>query len=242
MSTEGESETSGCTFLGCDDQPASTGDQCDVWSQDCPDGQKCTAWADDGGSSWNATKCSPVDPNPDLPGEPCTVKGSAVSGVDSCAKGTMCWDVDPDTNEGVCFPFCAGSLKEPICPRGSVCHIHGDGPLILCEPFCDPLLQDCPGDHLCLPAGGYWGCVLDASGEEGQYGDPCEDANACDPGLLCLNPEYVPDCNAGGCCSPFCDTDEANTCPGGGQVCVPFYDEGQAPKGLETIGFCGIPQ
>ena len=58
--------------------------ECDVWTQDCPPGQKCMPWADNGSSSWNATKCSPVDANPGKEGDPCTVEGSAVSGVDSC--------------------------------------------------------------------------------------------------------------------------------------------------------------
>ena len=63
-----------------------------------------------------------------------------------------------------------------------------------------------------------------------------------DPGLVCLNPEYVPDCQAGGCCSPFCDTKEANDCPGQGQDCIPWWEEGMAPPGYETVGVCGIPQ
>lgn len=85
-------------------------------------------------------------------------------------------------------------------------------------------------------------CVLDASGEMGAYGDPCENFNTCDPGLACLNPEYVPDCKAGGCCSPFCDTSEANTCPGDGQKCIAWFEEGMAPPGYETVGVCGVPQ
>jgi hypothetical protein len=130
----------------------------------------------------------------------------------------------------------------PSCDPGFSCAIVNDGVLILCLPGCDPLLQDCDGDDLCLPLGESFGCVLVASGEEGQYGDPCEYANACDPGLVCLNPEYVPDCQAGGCCSPFCDTSEANECPGQGQDCIPWWEEGMAPPGYETVGVCGIPQ
>ena len=33
--------------------------ECDLWGQDCPDGEKCMPWANDGGSSWNATKAAP---------------------------------------------------------------------------------------------------------------------------------------------------------------------------------------
>ena len=245
--------TTGCSFLGCDDMvqtcyapPGLDGvircSQCDVWSQDCPDGEKCAPWANDGGSSWNATKCVPVDPNPKQPGDACVAPQGGVSGVDDCDEGAMCWDVDAETNEGVCVAFCEGSADDPMCAPGSTCAIVNDGVLILCLPSCDPLLQDCPGDDLCLPLGDVFGCVLDASGEMGAYGDPCEYANACDPGLVCLNPEYVPDCMAGGCCSPLCEVTAPNMCPGDGQECIAWYEEGMAPPGYEDVGVCGIPQ
>ena len=32
--------------------------ECDIWADDCPRGTKCMPWAADGGSTWNATKCS----------------------------------------------------------------------------------------------------------------------------------------------------------------------------------------
>jgi hypothetical protein len=241
-STAGTTETSGCAFLGCEkDTPADTFG-CDIWEQDCPEGHKCMPWANDGGSSWNATKCSPVAPNPDPVGAPCTAVDSGVSGVDSCDAESMCFDVDPETLKGTCFGFCEGGYDDVMCPEGTHCSISGDGVLLICLPSCDPLAQDCPGDDLCLPVGRNWDCILDASGKEGQYGDPCEYANACDPGLICLNPEYVPDCEASECCSPFCDTSQPNTCPGAGQVCIPWYEEGAALPGYEHVGVCGILQ
>ena len=200
-------------------------------------------WANDGGSSWNDVKCSPVDPAPAQPGDVCTTEGGGVSGVDNCDKASMCWDVDDETNEGVCVAFCMGTnAEDATCDAGFSCAIVNDGVLILCLPSCDPLLQDCPGDDLCIPNGENFICVLDASDEAGLYGDPCEYANACKPGLYCLGPEYVENCQAAGCCSPFCDTSEANICPGGTQECIPWYEEGMAPPGNETIGICGIPQ
>ena len=30
--------------------------ECDAFAQECPEGQKCAPYADDGGSSWNNTK------------------------------------------------------------------------------------------------------------------------------------------------------------------------------------------
>ena len=33
--------------------------ECNQWVQDCPEGEKCMPWANDGGSAWNATRCRP---------------------------------------------------------------------------------------------------------------------------------------------------------------------------------------
>ena len=218
-------------------------EDCDVWTQDCPEGYKCMPYANDGGSAWNGVKCFPVDPAPDPVGSPCTVVGNGVSGLDSCDEAAMCWGVDPETAEGTCYAFCTGSPENPMCSPGFACPIYADAILILCHPKCDPLAQDCADGDACLPyPRDVFICILDASGEMGAYGDPCDYSNACDPGLVCLNPEYVPGCQAGGCCTPFCDTSAPNTCPGDGQECIPWYEEGEAPEGYEHVGVCGVPQ
>jgi len=120
--------------------------------------------------------------------------------------------------------------------------------LTLCLPFCDPLLQDCPGDDLCIPNpqdNQAFLCVLDASGAGGQEFDACEYINACDKGHLCANPQLASECDAMaiGCCLPFCDLSEMGaSCPGANQTCLAWYDEGVAPPGYENVGVCGIPQ
>jgi len=224
--------------------------ECDVWAQDCKENEKCMPWANDGGNSWNATKCSQLDPNPKQPGDDCSVEGSGVSGVDDCDVASMCWDVDPETNMGYCVSLCSGTPDAPSCgDPETVCAIYNDGVLPLCLLGCDPLLQDCPNDDVCVPAPGDQGfvCVLDASGEEGQYGDPCEYVNVCDRGLFCANADVVPGCQGSlGCCSEFCDLTDADpsaACSGlaEGQECVPWYEEGQTPPGLEHVGACVIP-
>src|SRR5690606_9934066 len=63
--TTGEPEPTGgttCSFV-CDTTGIGpgTGPACDNWAQDCPDGEKCAAWADDGTNSWNNLKCVPVE-------------------------------------------------------------------------------------------------------------------------------------------------------------------------------------
>jgi hypothetical protein len=204
-------------------------------------------WANDGGSSWNATRCSPLDPNPGQIGDPCTVEGSGVSGIDNCDIASMCWDVDPETNMGTCDAFCSGSEANPVCEDPATsCVNANNGTLILCLPSCDPLLQDCPEGQACYNVNDTFACAPDASGETGVFGDACEFLNVCDPGLFCANPEAVPDCASGGCCSPFCDFSDPEAsaaCPGaaGGQECVAWYEEGQAPPGLEDVGACALP-
>ena len=76
------------------------------------------------------------------------------------------------------------------------------------------------------------------------YGTPCTYANSCNPGLLCINAEAVPEpaCStATDCCSDICDTTLPNMCQGAGQECVPFYEMGMAPPNYETVGVCAIP-
>jgi hypothetical protein len=241
-----ESSTGAMPFLQMPDG-AGTEVECDVWMQDCPEGEKCMPWANDGGSSWNATRCSPVDDNPGQVGDECMVEGSGVSGLDSCDVGSMCYYVDPETNVGTCVGFCQGSEDAPMCELGFLCSISNDGVLILCRRECDPLLQDCMGSAACLPANGSDGfvCIVDASGEMGAPADPCEFLNACDPGLFCANAESVPDCaGASGCCSEFCDLtapDPNAACSLMGQTCIPWFEEGTAPPDLTHVGLCTLP-
>ncbi|MBC8074337.1 MAG: ribulose phosphate epimerase [Deltaproteobacteria bacterium] len=249
-SSGGDDESGGPATVGFIQDPDGGGVsiECDIWAQDCPENEKCMPWANDGGGSWNATRCSPLDPAAAQPGDECTVEGSGVSGIDNCEVSSMCWDVDPETNMGTCAAFCMGSEANPVCEDPATsCVIANEGTLILCLPNCDPLLQDCAEGQGCFPIDDSFACAPDASGDMGLYGEACEFLNVCDPGLFCANADGVPDCaGSSGCCSSFCDmTDpEASAnCPGaaGGQECVAWYEEGQAPPGFEDVGACAIP-
>jgi hypothetical protein len=168
-------------------------------------------------------------------------EGGGVSGVDSCAEGAMCWEVDPRSAIGYCVAMCTGSLEDPKCEPGFSCYISADPVLIHCLPWCDPLAQECPGDELCVGTDSGFRCVPDASGDGGQYGDPCEYGNTCDPGLHCVPAEHVLDCQGVTCCSPYCDVTAPNDCPGDGQECVPWFAEGEATEGFGSVGVCRIP-
>ena len=231
-----------CGFI-CETTEGPPEPGCDVFKQNCPEGQKCAPYAEGGGSSWNATKCVPVTGD-GQPGEPCTTMGGGVSGLDDCAEGVFCWDVDR-TNNGVCVEMCSGSEAAPVCnDEDAHCAVTADSIVYLCLPNCDPLVQNCPGDDLCIPIGDTFVCVLDGSGDEGQVFDPCEFANACGKGLLCLNPIAADECDkeAGGCCMPFCDLVDPNVvCPGVGTSCVSLYEKGMAPEEYKNVGICVLP-
>lgn len=219
---------------------------CDPWIEDCPEGQKCSAYADDGGNDWNAYKCVPIAPQPDQAGDPCTIEGSPVSGLDSCDKHLQCWSWGEGL-EGHCVPLCTGTQNNATCEDPEAyCALSGDGVLQLCLPSCDPLLQDCEADQACIPDinGPRFICVPQLDGAPaGQVFDTCEFANACAPGLVCVPPMYADECdpNVAGCCLPHCDLSLPNDCPGAGQVCLPWFEDDPPPK-YENVGLCGVPQ
>jgi hypothetical protein len=125
--------------------------ECDPWAQNCPPGEKCIAWADDGGGAWNSVRCVPVVDDPKQPGEPCTVIDSRTSGIDDCALGTMCWNVDHDTLIGECVELCGGSNASPVCSDPcDQCNIAYEGVVLVCAPPCDPVIQDCGEGEKCV--------------------------------------------------------------------------------------------
>ncbi|MBL4683057.1 MAG: hypothetical protein JKY37_00595 [Nannocystaceae bacterium] len=214
--------------------------ECDLRTQECPPGHKCNIWASDGGT-WNATRCFALDNDPDEVGEQCRVEGGAASGMDSCVLGALCWDVNPSTDLGVCKAYCQGTADNPICEDPeTLCGGPRDFPL--CLDLCCPVAQDCPLGQACYPESGGFSCLPDVGGESGAFGDPCRFINVCDPGLICWHPELVPDCDGGGCCTPMCElgTTECSDLDSA-MDCLPWYQEGHAPPGMELVGVCGVP-
>ncbi len=247
MASTGSEVSSSGTSSGGDDSTLMTVPdvgvvQCNPFTQDCPSGQKCMPYSEGGGGSWNNDKCLPVMESPAQFDEPCFTIGGGTSGIDNCDIGLMCWGVDAEMN-GTCIALCIGSADEPVCDLGYLCKISSEPVLPLCIPACNPLLQDC--DDVCIPnrSGVGFCCVFDASGDEGQQHDPCEFANACDPGLYCAEVTAAVECdlNATGCCQPYCDLNAMNTCAGQGQVCVSFFN-GTPPPEYENIGYCAVPE
>jgi hypothetical protein len=248
----GSSETTSVTTASgfiVDDFPGECICECSVWDQDCLEGDKCMPWANDGGNSWNAVRCVPIDPDPAAPGEPCVAQESGVSGLDNCALGSMCWDVDPETLEGTCVAFCTGSEDAPLCTNpNTTCTISNEGVLILCLPLCDPLVNDCEGDDICRHQSGLDWICLPPGGDMAAYGEPCSNTYDCGAGLHCapsMQMQGIGTCSLAepGCCTHLCDTSEGDAdCPdtGLGQTCELYYTPEQDPFGKHTLGTCVI--
>jgi hypothetical protein len=232
--------TAGCL----DDPPPGTAAhctlECSTFLQDCPEGEKCMPWSNDGGPTWNTTRCSPVADDPGQVYEPCTAEGSGVSGVDDCDVGLMCWNVD-DELQGYCMPLCGGSPSEPVCPDEFQCSLTGNGSLALCLPTCDPLVQDCPAGEECVPYSDGFVCATDL--DDAAPGEACEYVNACAPEAACVDAQDVPGCTSASCCTSFCNLESAD--PDAvcllGQACQSWWEAGAAPPGYEHVGICVAP-
>jgi hypothetical protein len=214
--------------------------ECDLWMQDCPDGEKCEAWANDGGEVWNAWRCTPIAPVPGQAGDPCVVEGGPTTGIDDCALGLMCFYVDPIALTGSCVPHCTGAPDTPNCDDPSdICAVYNSPWLPMCLHACDPFLQDCDEAQACYSIDGVFGCFPDASGAAGEQYDECEYLNNCAPGLHCASVDNLPGCGGATCCTAWCDL-TGFMCPDD-MDCVPLYGAGEAPPGYEEVGFCGVP-
>ena len=105
---------------------------------------------------------------------------------------------------------------------------------------CDPLLQDCPEGELCtwFPDPSAFACAN--TSEDIPLGEPCGYINDCAAGLWCAPTDMLPVCNGGSCCASYCDTSDPS-CAVAGTECVPWYPEGMAPPGYESVGLCQLP-
>ncbi|HWB78098.1 MAG TPA: hypothetical protein VG755_24205 [Nannocystaceae bacterium] len=207
---------------------ASRSGDCDVWAQDCPCDDKCMPWANDGGTFWNATRCSPIPDAPAQSGEPCTIEGGPASGIDDCDGGSMCWGVDAQTGLGTCAAFCTGIPDDPVCEGDAQCFIGYEGAIALCMPSCDPALPMCPLGATCVQGDDDRFSCIPATLVPTSYGDPCNAVQGCGSGLTCVEPSANPSCGEAPCCTALCDL-SAPSCPDEGLVCTPYR---------EQLGYC----
>lgn len=210
---------------------------CNIYSQDCPVGEKCSPVSSEVGIAWNALECVPVAPDPGRVGDACQVSGTLGSGMDDCAAGLMCWDFGED-GAGTCAPMVRGSEARPVCEDPfRTPAISASGFVALCLPFCSPLLQDCPDGLSCYPVGDVMSCTPDVSQGRGAPGDECEFTNVCQTGTMCARAEIVPGCTGSYCCASFCDL-AAPDCPEE-LVCQPWEHQDPQHPLTADIGVCG---
>ncbi|MEM7152059.1 MAG: hypothetical protein AAF799_04415 [Myxococcota bacterium] len=149
-----DDSNSGAGFIYGGGADGGVENECDIIEQDCPDGEKCMPWANDGGEAWNATRCAPISDTPAAAGEPCTMVGSPTSGIDDCDATSMCFHVDPDALTGTCVSFCE-SIEPPTCADAErVCAVANDEVIAACLLPCDLEAPECPEGQECFPLKG----------------------------------------------------------------------------------------
>jgi hypothetical protein len=214
--------------------------ECDVFAQDCDDGEKCVPYSSVG-SYYDGSKCVPVTGD-QAHGEPCSYGGSALA-TDDCDENSGCWDFHELDGEqlGICHAFCTGTADDPHCPAGSSCSVDSSGTLAFCVITCDPVAQDCGPGLGCYWANAAFECTFTT--QNIPAGEPCGLVNDCAPGLLCASSELLPTCSDTACCTRFCylslGDSQCDATPG--TVCVSFFEEGMSPPGEEDIGVCIVP-
>ena len=210
--------------------------ECDPWTQDCPEGEKCVAYGSTGGN-WDANKCVTIMGD-GQPGDPCVYNGTTES-TDDCGAESWCWNVNEE-GMGTCTPFCTGTPDDPICDQGFGCSIANNGSITLCLLQCDPLLQDCPtdGNSCFYDFSGNFVCAFET--QNLAEGETCGFINDCAGGNICLAADVLPSCAGASCCSAFCDLADP-TCAIMGTECSDFFEPGTAPPGYEDVGVCIIP-
>ncbi len=236
------------------DTQDSDGAQCDIYGQDCGDGDKCTVYSQNADLVPDDLRCCPITGNqPRQKGDSCVVQDYFGSCLDNCDVGTFCLDIDDDGN-GVCQSFCGGSANNPECENDETCFIYFAG-TPMCFDICDPLAQDCPEGQGCYPdmnaAGGTGFICLPQIGPNNTYNDYCWLLSNCAPGFICVTPDFLPNCEptsvgvAAGCCTALCDVAEPDNCSSFDDElgCTSWYLNGQTPPSvsLEDVGVCILP-
>ena len=212
---------------------------CDVFSQDCPEGEKCVPYGSTGGA-WDAEKCVQVT-GEGAAGEDCNY-GGTVDATDDCDEQSYCWNAQDVEGQltGVCAPFCMGTPDDPLCDEGA-CLISNEGSVALCLDTCDPLMDECGEGLGCSWAGASFTFACLVTTEDIVSGEPCGYANDCGQGSTCLAFDAHPMCNGSACCADFCAMDDPDACPDPQLECAPFFAESVAPEGYENLGVCLAP-
>lgn len=205
---------------------------CNPWLDECPRDEQCVPFTGSPAVEWwTGARCAA--PQTAKVGEPCSRLEGPYDGIDTCAGGAVCWDVDPDTQLGTCIPLCTGAPHQPSCPLGSRCALADPMWAAFCLPPCDPFVNGCSSGYACSVVGDTFACMPAASDVAAQ-GQPCEHPNECATGLACVGAEQLPGCAGDRCCTGFCDLDAPACSPG--SICTSAL--GDPPDGFAHVGVC----
>jgi hypothetical protein len=250
----GEAEGSGEPDLAPDLPPDLPAENCGDFfylgqDEHCPDGSKCLPYSTTGMQEWDSYGCFPLDPEPLPEGEPCGDE-NPYDGEDPCGKGMLCY-WHPWNGGFVCSGFCVlddQDDQEWGCVEPDVaCVLYGDLFAAVCQPVCDPLMQqDCPDGlacHIGSSSPVLFDCMEDLSAGGGGYAEDCGEQNECQPGFACIASQDVPGCASGKCCTPFCSLSSGDACPGDamGQTCEPYpykHPQAEFPEKVSDVGLC----
>jgi hypothetical protein len=198
--------------------------------QDCAEGEKCVAYASQGGA-WDDTKCVPVTGD-NMVGEACMSAG-VVESTDDCDENGMCFAFD-DQGLGTCYGFCG---LEEACPDGQSCLVSNDESIALCLDECVPHhSENCAAGTVCFPVDEVFMCLpVPALPPD----SPCFLGDYCALGQACVPASELDSCAGESCCTDWCDTAEPDPCESP-LTCQPYWPQGRAPAGLETAGVCKL--
>jgi hypothetical protein len=204
---------------------------CDPIDQNCPEGEKCVAFASQGGGNWDDNKCVPVTGD-NMVGEACTSDG-VVESTDDCDANGMCFGLS-DALMGTCYGFCGAG---ETCPDAQTCLIANDDSIALCHDSCVPHhSENCAAGTVCFGIDDAFICLpVPALPPD----SPCSPFDYCALGQACVPATDLDSCAGQSCCTDWCDTSEPDSCelP---LTCEPYWLQGQAPAGLETAGVCKL--
>lgn len=209
--------------------------QCDIFEQDCPDGQKCAHYYVDGVLQDGHT-CIEVLGDQSH-GASCTF--DIETSTDDCDASSRCWNLQEVDGElvGTCLAMCQNNADNPICPAMSDCYISSLATIALCFEICDPLAPGCPAGQSCQWQFSSFTCV---AGGDISVGEVCS-GGGCSTGTSCFDSRFIPSCAGFSCCTQYCDLNLGDgpcdaVLPGTG--CVPFFLDDESPPGFEHVGLC----
>ena len=218
---------------------------CDLWAQDCAPGAKCVGHDQGGLGEVFENTCVPIL-GEGQPGDPCSQYGD---GLDDCGAESVCHHVD-EYGVGTCFAQCQGGFTDLQCDDpSSTCVVANRGVLNLCLSACDPLIQDCGMNDVCVPKtdGAGFFCTPADYWEWPPELAECLSHEECGVGQFCADAESFPSEQVfelgAGVCTSFCDRNDPAACGAPGYLdlsCEGYWanDGGSAWLTFAGVGGC----